>query len=34
MTPALRVCCAYHGKDTMVADLWDIKVAQETAATI
>ena len=28
--PGLEGVLCYHGKDTMVADLWDIKVAQET----
>ena len=27
--PGLEGVLCYHGKDTMVADLWDIKVAQE-----
>ena len=28
--PVLEGLLCYHGEDTMVADLWDIKVAQET----
>ena len=28
--PGLEGVLCYHGEDTMVADLWDIKVAQET----
>ena len=28
--PGLEGVLCYHGKDTMVADLWDIKVEQET----
>ena len=27
--PGLEGVLSYHGKDTMVADLWDIKVSQE-----